>query len=74
MTAVEYVQDKATKAEFPPEEKTGIRIHQETQERGLFSRLRGDVFCIAPPVITEESVLDKIVEIMRESTEAVLGT
>jgi adenosylmethionine-8-amino-7-oxononanoate aminotransferase len=73
MAAVEYVADKATKAEFPPEEKIGPRIHLATQERGMFTRLRGDVYCIAPPVITAESTLDEIVTILRASTEAVLG-
>ncbi len=71
MCAVEYVEDKATKAEFPPEEKIGIRLHAETQKRGLFSRLRGDVFCLAPPFVTTDEQLDRVVEIMRESTDAV---
>ena len=44
MCAVELVMDKSTKAEFPPEEEIGIKVHAETQKRGLFSRLRGDVF------------------------------
>ncbi len=73
MCAVELVRDKATKAEFPAEEKIGARVHQATQERGLFSRLRGDVYCLAPPVITPTATLDRIVEVMRESIEAVLG-
>ncbi|MEX2287402.1 MAG: aspartate aminotransferase family protein [Planctomycetaceae bacterium] len=73
MMAVEYVADKTTKAEFPPEEKVGARIHLATQERGMFSRLRGDVYCIAPPIITPEATLDQIVTILRDSTEAVLG-
>jgi adenosylmethionine-8-amino-7-oxononanoate aminotransferase len=73
MAAVEFVADKSTKAEYPPEEQVGPRVHLATQERGMFSRLRGDVFCIAPPVITPEPVLDRVVEIMCESTEAVLG-
>ena len=71
MCAVEYVEDKATKAEFPAEEKIGIRLHAETQNRGLFSRLRGDVFCLAPPFVTTDEQLDRIVEIMREATDAV---
>ncbi|GAB4149100.1 MAG: aspartate aminotransferase family protein [Planctomycetaceae bacterium] len=74
MVAVEIVADKTTKAEFPAEEQTGIRLHRATQERGLFSRLRGDVFCIAPPVISSESTLNQIVDIMKSSIEAVLGT
>lgn len=73
MCAIEIVKDKATKAEFPAQEKIGNRIHEATQERGLFSRLRGDVYCIAPPIITTEEQLDQIVEIMRQSIEAVLG-
>ena len=73
MCAVEFVQDKQTKAEFPAEEQIGIRIDQATQERGLFSRLRGDVFCLAPPIITPPQLLDRIVEILMESVNDVLG-
>lgn len=73
MCAVELVLDKATKAEFPPEEKVGIRVHQACQQRGLFSRLRGDVFCLAPPIVTPEEMLDRIVGILRDSVIEVLG-
>ncbi len=73
MCAVELVHDKATKAEFPGEEKIGIKVHAETQKRGLFSRLRGDVFCLAPPIITTPKQLDRIIEIMSDSVTAVLG-
>jgi L-2,4-diaminobutyrate transaminase len=73
MCAIEYVKDKSTKEEFKPEEKTGIRIHAAAQERGLFSRLRGDVFCIAPPIVTTQSQLDRIVDVMKSATETVLG-
>ncbi|MDA2926627.1 aspartate aminotransferase family protein [Acidobacteria bacterium AH-259-G07] len=73
MAAVELVQDKATKAEFPAEDKIGIKVHQATQERGLFSRLRGDVFCLAPPFVITKEQLDRIVEIMTQSITTVLG-
>jgi adenosylmethionine-8-amino-7-oxononanoate aminotransferase len=73
MCGIEFVQDKSTKAEFPPQEQAGQRVHLAAQERGLFSRLRGDVFCIAPPVITPRPVLDRIVTILSESVRAVLG-
>ena len=73
MAAVEFVADKGTKAEFPPDQKIGPRVHAAAQERGLFSRLRGDVFCIAPPFITPTPLLDRIVDTLREATEAVLG-
>jgi putrescine---pyruvate transaminase len=73
MCAIEYVKDKSSREEFKPEEKVGARIHAAAQERGLFSRLRGDVFCLAPPIITSQSQFDRIVEVMKEATEAVLG-
>ena len=73
MSAVEFVQDKSTKAEFPPAEKVGARIHAETQKRGLMSRLRGDVFLLAPPIITTKEQLDRISDILAESVRSVLG-
>ncbi len=73
MMAVEFVQDKSTKAEFPPAEKVGPRIHAETQKRGLMSRLRGDVFLLAPPIITTKEQLDRISDILAESVRSVLG-
>jgi putrescine---pyruvate transaminase len=73
MCGIEYVKDKTTKEEFLPEEKVGARIHAAAQERGLFSRLRGDVFCLAPPFVTSPPQLEQMVSILKESTEAVLG-
>lgn len=72
MCAVEFVKDRCTKAEFDPAAGVGERIGEEARKRGLFSRLRGDVFCIAPPFVTSHSQLDRIVEILAESVEAVL--
>ena len=42
-------------------------------QRGLFSRVRGDVYCLAPPIVSKESSIDQIVETIAESTKAVLG-
>ena len=73
MCGVELVQDKATKAEFPPQEKIGARVQAEALERGLFSRVRGDVFLLAPPIITTHAQLERAVEILAASVRAVLG-
>ncbi len=74
MCGVEIVKDKATKEEFAPSEKIGIRVHDECARRGLFSRVRGDVFCLAPPMVTSHAQLDQIVEILRDSIIEVLGS
>jgi adenosylmethionine-8-amino-7-oxononanoate aminotransferase len=73
MCAVELVADKATKAEFPPAEKVGARVHAATQKRGLFTRLRGDNYLLAPPFVTTESQIDQMVQILGESIREVLG-
>ena len=73
MCAVEYVKDRDTKTMFDAGEGIGAKIHSATMERGMFSRVRGDVYCVAPPLVTSEETLDEVVEILAESTKAVLG-
>lgn len=74
MCGIEFVQDKSTKAEYPPGDQIGSKVHAAAQKRGLFSRLRGEsVFCLAPPIVTPYPVLDRIVEIMSEAVSEVLG-
>jgi adenosylmethionine-8-amino-7-oxononanoate aminotransferase len=73
MCAVEFVKDRETKQAFAPEEQVGARVHEEAQKRGLFSRIRGDVFVLAPPFVTPDDLVDRITEILADATEAVLG-
>ena len=73
MCAVEFVKNRETKAPFTPEEQVGARIHAEAVARGLFSRVRGDVFVLAPPFVTPDDVLDRIGEILITATTSVLG-
>ncbi len=73
MAGVELVADKATKAEFTPAEKIGPRVHVATQERGMFSRLRGDVYLMAPCYAISEHQIDRMVSILGDSIQAVLG-
>jgi adenosylmethionine-8-amino-7-oxononanoate aminotransferase len=73
MAAVELVADKRTRAEFPPAEQIGQKVHAATQQRGMFTRMRGDVYNFAPCYVTEEAQLDRMIAILGESIEAVLG-
>ena len=73
MCGIEYVRDRATKTPFDAAEKVGPRIHAAGVERGLFSRTRGDVYQIAPPIVTSEESIDRCIEIIAEATTAVLG-
>ena len=73
MCAVEFVKDRATKEVFDAADGIGAKVNAQTMERGMFSRVRGDAYYIAPPIVTNDATLDRIVEIMAESTKAVLG-
>ena len=72
MCAVEFVKDRGTKAPFAPEDQVGARIHAEAVARGLFSRVRGDVYVLAPAFVTPDDVLDRIAEILTAATKVVL--
>ena len=73
MCGVELVKDKATKEMFDASDGIGAKVHAETVKRGMFSRVRGDCYCVAPPIVTSESTLDDIASILGDSVEAVLG-
>ena len=73
MAGLEFVEDKATKKAFPADRKFGARVHQECCKRGLFSRIRDDIYLLAPPFVTSDSDIDRIVNILGEAIPAANG-
>ena len=73
MCGVEYVADKATKTPFDPSEKIGDKILAAAIDRGLFSRVRGDVFCLSPPIVIKPDEISRLCAILRAATIDVLG-
>ena len=73
MCAIEYVKDRATKEVFDAADGVGAKINAQAMQRGFFSRARGDAYFVAPPIITENDTIDRIIEIMAEATKEVLG-
>lgn len=75
MCGVELVEDRATKK---PALGLGARVVREAISRGLLPRLRagsadppiGDTICLAPPLMTPEETLNRIVEILRAAITA----
>jgi adenosylmethionine-8-amino-7-oxononanoate aminotransferase len=70
LVGLELVEDKATKKAFDPAKKMGERLHKECCKRGLYSRIRGDIYCLAPPFVTSDAQIDQIVNILGESVKA----
>jgi adenosylmethionine-8-amino-7-oxononanoate aminotransferase len=70
MCGVELVEDKATKKQFPSERKVGARVYQECCKRGLVSRIKDDIFMLAPPFVISDEDLDRCVNILGEAIPA----
>jgi putrescine aminotransferase len=73
LASVELVADKQTKAEFPPDQQVGHRVHAATQDRGMFTRMRGDIYNLAPCYVAHQTEIDRMVDILGASIESVLG-
>ncbi len=74
MAGVELVEDKASKKPFPAAAKVSARMGQELFQRGLYTRMRGETICLAPPLVTTPEQIDRIVDIVRDAIHAVVGT
>jgi adenosylmethionine-8-amino-7-oxononanoate aminotransferase len=73
MCAVELVRDRGTKEEFDAAEGVGPRVGAAMVRHGMFTRMRGDVVCLAPPIITPEDEIDRVVSITATAVKDVLG-
>jgi 4-aminobutyrate---pyruvate transaminase len=62
MIGVEIVQDKATRAPFPPAMKVGPAFDRIAFKNGLIVRCMGDTLGMSPPLIIQEAEVDEIAE------------
>jgi len=73
MAAVEVVADKATKQQFPAEIGMTQKLTDALLDRGLYTRVAMDCICIAPPLVTTDAQIDRIVGIIGETVSAVVS-
>ena len=73
MAAVEVVADKATKQLFPPEIGMAQKLTDALLDRGLYTRVAMDCICVAPPLVTTDAQIDRIVGIIGETVSAVVS-
>ena len=73
MCGVELVEDKAEKSWYPAEWGVGPKMTRALIENGIFTRMRSEVVCIAPPLTTDEATLDELVAGTRNAVVAVFG-
>jgi adenosylmethionine-8-amino-7-oxononanoate aminotransferase len=82
LAAVEFVEEQATKKNFPGDQKVAARLQGELMKRGVITRtLRaagphpglGDLVFFAPPLVISEGEIDRLVNAAREAARAVFG-
>jgi adenosylmethionine-8-amino-7-oxononanoate aminotransferase len=73
MCGVELVENKASKELYPADWGVGAKMGKAMVSHGLFTRMRSEVVCIAPPLTTDQSTLDDIVSAVRDSIVDVFG-
>jgi adenosylmethionine-8-amino-7-oxononanoate aminotransferase len=73
IAGVEIVADKATKAYFPAELGVAQRLTDALLEAGLYTRVAMDVICLAPPLMSDDSIIDRIVGILAETIPRVVA-
>ena len=72
MCAVELVADRESKTPFPPGRGIGASVLRETLDRGLVSRVKGDTYVLAPPIVITSQQIERIVAILADAIRAVL--
>jgi diaminobutyrate-2-oxoglutarate transaminase len=50
------------------------RVMRGCVERGLIPRLRGNVVCLAPPLVSTEAQLSRVVDVLGEAIRAATGS
>lgn len=73
LAAVELVADRSTRAPFDPADNVGGRLQREMGQRGVITRVKGESILFAPPLVTTEEQIDRILDITGTSIEAVTG-
>jgi adenosylmethionine-8-amino-7-oxononanoate aminotransferase len=68
---VEVVADKATKQPFELSQGVGNRIIAALRARGVLTRNRNDVICIAPPLCINDEEMDTLLTALRGAIEEV---
>ncbi|MEW6260958.1 MAG: aspartate aminotransferase family protein [Thermodesulfobacteriota bacterium] len=80
MRAVEFVQEKKTKAPFPREAKVAERLFENLMQQGMisykcigFAGGLGDAVMLSPPYVVTDSEVDWIVDTLEKAIREVLS-
>jgi adenosylmethionine-8-amino-7-oxononanoate aminotransferase len=72
--AIEMVQDKATKAAYPWQERRGLQVFNHALTRGALLRPLGSVVYFLPPHIITPEQIDFLAEVASEGIDIATRT
>ncbi|NRH26135.1 adenosylmethionine--8-amino-7-oxononanoate transaminase [Pseudomonas sp. MS19] len=72
--AIEMVQDKASKAAYPWQERRGMKVYQHALERGALLRPLGSVVYFLPPYVITPEQIDFLAEVASEGIDIATRT
>ncbi len=70
IAAIELVADKASRKPFDASVNLGTRVIDQFRRRGLYTRARGDVIALAPPLMIPDDQMDRLIKIVHEGVQA----
>ena len=73
VVGVELVDDWRTRKAFPLKAQVGARVCEQMASRGVLTRSIGNVLPLLPPYCTTDAQVKRMVRVLRESIEVVLG-
>ncbi len=71
MWGIELVKDKETKERFSPKYKLSSLVESTAYRNGLVCRVAADVIRLYPPLIINETQVDRIIDILYNSIQDV---
>jgi adenosylmethionine-8-amino-7-oxononanoate transaminase len=74
MAGIELVRNPETKESYPAELRMGHRVTLEARKRGVIVRPLGDTLVLMPPLVISEKDLERLVEVVVESTRAAIAS
>ena len=71
MAGIELVADRASKQPFSAGERKGARVCRMARARGVLLRPLGDIIVVMPPLAIEDSLLDRLCDVLYNCLERV---
>jgi adenosylmethionine-8-amino-7-oxononanoate aminotransferase len=73
IAGIELVRDWPTRTAFDLRERVGIRVCEAMAQRGVLNRPIGNVIVLMPPYCVTEKQMRRMVDVLAESIDEVLG-